>query len=173
MENVADVLKLSGRTVRLAQTFYEISKETHTHDPDQRALACLYLAAKEHSYNIGLMEFADAASYPTGELSAAVRAIREDLFSMLERRPPGTFVDEFIAKLNTEFGTNLGHDVNKAALHIIYNDSGEQSAIAVAAGAIYIAAQREGKRLSHQDIADVAEIDEKAVRHAINDLAKD
>jgi transcription initiation factor TFIIIB Brf1 subunit/transcription initiation factor TFIIB len=170
MRNVADALDLSGRTVRLAQTFYET---TESGDPDQRALASLYLATQEHSYGIGLMEFADVASYPTGEISAVVRELRGELYSRLERRPPGIFVDVFIEKLNQDFGADLGHEVTKTAFQVTYNDSGDLSTIAVAAGAIYIAAHREEKQITQQQIAEVAEINQKTIQNAVTDLTKD
>ena len=130
---------------------------------------CVYLAIREHQEPVSLPELAEVVDLDAGDIVRTYQAIVDTLSIKLQPETPVKYVDRYVEELNRKYDSKLGTEVADTARALIHETWGQgfssgSSPIGIAAGAVYLAADIENKRVTQKEVADVANITPGTVR---------
>lgn len=136
---------------------------------DEVVAGCTYIAIRETREPVSLRDLGDIVAIRMKEVCRAYQDIVEELDVRLEPESPTKYVDEFVSRLNEQFNSQLGEEVETTARELLHASWGEgfssgSSPIGLAAGAVYLAADIEKKRVTQQEVAEVANVTPGTVR---------
>lgn len=162
-------LGLDKQTTRLADVLYgacDVTGISNGRSTEMMATACVYLAIRELEKPVSLSDLEDASELEKSRIVSAYQDIVGGLSIQLGPESPEKYVTEYVRRLDDEFDAHLGTPVVERAKKIIKANHGYTSSTAsgIAAGAIYVAADLEKKRLTQEEVGEAANLSPATVR---------
>ncbi|QCC60267.1 hypothetical protein NP511_18085 [Natrinema thermotolerans] len=169
LEQLQTDLDLDDQTTELADVFYgacDVSGIGNGRSTEAMVAGCVYLAVRELEQPVSLSDITDATTLEMNTILAAYQEIIGKLSIQLQPEDPIKYVPEFVQRLDEEFDAHLGTPVVERAKEIIDISKGftSSTAIGVAAGTVYVAADLENKRLTQAEVGEVANVSPDTVR---------
>ena len=171
---VGHKVDLAYPTVRQAELIHEaneIARQGGGHPDLPRQVACLHLAIQEQGDPVSLHDLADASGIDPSRIHSVSQDIYDRLDIKIDPRHPGDFVDRFIAELNSSDSACLTQETRDVAMSLVDCDI-DRAPVSVAAGAVYIGAHSENKRVTFDQLARVANLDPRTVSAAADELSE-
>jgi len=130
---------------------------------------CMFVAVRELQEPVSLAEISEVTSIHTREIFAAYMDVVTGLNIELQPSQPKKYVPEYVNRLNEEFDSKLHDDVIEVAKEVIDLSHGSgmssgSSPMGIAAGAVYVAADLENKKVTQAEVAEVAGVTPGTVR---------
>lgn len=136
---------------------------------DEMVGGCLFLAVRELQVPIQVSEIGELSQARTKDILRTYMDIMDGLNIHLQPSQPKKFVAKYVFELNEKYESRLPDGTVDLAKEIIeFSDAqGMESGstpMGVAAGAVYVATEIKNRRVSQQEVADVAGVTPETVR---------
>lgn len=161
-------------TIRQAEIIYEaneIARVGGGHPKAYREVACLYLSVLEEKDPFTLSDLSEASDLDNSGIYRVSEDIRDRLCLTIEPQTPQRFVNRYIDQLNEKYQACLGRETYEVATSLVEQES-VRSPVSIAAGAVYVGAQVENKRVTAAQVAQIANIDPRTVRSAADEISE-
>ena len=174
IRNAADAFDLSDQTARFAEVLYMVTQDYGFSEKVEDELlqyAVLYLAAQEHGYDLSLTNYSYDLKNNATELIVTIRLVKNELGLEIGHRTPQAWVDLLLTQLNEKYNANIKEKARHEAIRRLDTADTTHTPVAEAAGAVYLAVE-DRRRVTQDQIADIAGIDQKTVSVTANALRR-